>query len=351
MLCPHVLSIILSERKHHSKKQQHHFFQTNSKFFDVELSLCFCDSIPMMQVITNSNTNKNFTRASAVVIPEIYNRRFKTGKEDLDNMFGGNGFLPGFTFTLAAAPGTGKTSILLQVLELLEQTGKRTAYISGEENVEQLAFTSARLGVSQVPLANITDIDELCNAIVENKFDFVVVDSLPAITSKHKMNKKQLEEYITTKLIKTAKENEIVIGTILHFTKNGTYKGSTLLPHSVDCNVIMTRNKEDYNLRDVDVTKNRFGSAGQAIFEMTSRGFTFEAIESEAPMQQGSKSKKTSKRDLVVETLETEKTVEAIAKDSGVSGSYLTTLLRELVTEGVVTKSGKGASATYVKKA
>jgi predicted ATP-dependent serine protease len=303
----------------------------------------------MMNVISNS-TNANFTRAQDVKIPEIYNRRFLTGKEDLDNIFGGNGFLPGFTFTLAAAPGTGKTSILLQVLELLEQNGKRTAYISGEENVEQLAFTSARLNVNRVPLANITDIDELCNSIVKNKFDFVVVDSLPAITSKHQMNKKQLEEYITTKLIKTAKDNEIVIGTILHFTKSGTYKGSTLLPHSVDCNVIMTRNKEDYNLRDVDVTKNRFGSAGQAIFEMTPRGFTFEAIESDGPMQQGNKSKKTSKRDLVLETLDTEKTVEVIVKDSGVSGSYLTTLLRELVTEGVVTKSGKGASATYKKK-
>ena len=303
----------------------------------------------MMQVITNSNTNKNFTRASAVVIPEIYNRRFKTGKEDLDNMFGGNGFLPGFTFTLAAAPGSGKTSMLLQVLELLEQTGKRTAYISGEENVEQLAFTSARLGVDQVPLANITDIDELCNAIVENKFDFVVVDSLPAITSKHKMNKKQLEEYITTKLIKTAKENEIVIGTILHFTKAGTYKGGTLYPHSCDCNIIMTRNKEDYNLRDIDVTKNRFGSSGQAIFEMTPTGFDFTAIEQDSTTQQSSGTKKTSKSDAVLNALTEAKTMAQIVQETNVSGAYLTTLMRDLVNQGKAIKAGKGANATYVK--
>ncbi len=271
-----------------------------------------------------------------------------TGKEDLDSIFGGMGFLPGFTFTLAAAPGTGKTSILLQVLELLEKTGKKTAYISGEENVEQLAFTSARLGVSQVPLANITDIDELCNAIVENGFEFVVVDSLPALSSKKKMNKKQLEEYITTKLVTTAKQNEIVIGTILHFTKAGTYKGSTLLPHSVDCNVIMTRNKEDYNLRDVDVTKNRFGSAGQAIFEMTPRGFTFEAIEQSNPEQNSGK--KVSKRDLVLEVLDTPKTIAQIANESQVSGTYLANILRELTNEDKVTKEGKGATATFVKK-
>jgi DNA repair protein RadA/Sms len=299
-----------------------------------------------MNVLSFNSPNKNFTRASDVKIPDIYNRRFKTGKEDLDNMFGGNGFLPGMTFTLAAAPGTGKTSMLLQILELLERNGKRTAYVSGEENIEQLAFTAKRLNVNHVPLANITDIDDLCAAIVEQECDFVVIDSLPAITAKKDMNKREAEEYITTKLIQTAKQNEIVIGTILHFTKTGQYKGSTLLPHSVDCNIIMERNKEDYSLRDIDVTKNRFGSAGQAVFEMTSTGFTFEAVEVEDDAKGGKK----TKRDIVLEHIDASgKNIEAIAKDTKVTGTYLTTILRELVNEGLVVKTGKGATATFSK--
>jgi predicted ATP-dependent serine protease len=302
----------------------------------------------MMNVISNS-ANKNFTRAAQVVIPEIYSRRFKTGKDDLDDIFGGAGFMPNLTFTLAAAPGTGKTSMLLQVLELLENTGKRTAYISGEENVEQLAFTSKRLDVNCVPLANMTDIDDICDAIVQNKFDFVVLDSLPAITSRHKMNKKQLGEYVATKLVKTAKDHEIVIGVILHFTKAGTYKGDTLLPHSVDMNIIMTRNKEDYSLRDVDVTKNRFGSAGQAIFEMTARGFDFEAVESNEPSTDKA-GKKVSKSDIVLESLTTPKTVAQVVEETNVGGSYLTNILRELVTQGKAEKDGRGAEATYIKK-
>jgi predicted ATP-dependent serine protease len=303
----------------------------------------------MMNVISEK-PSKNFTRASEVVIPSIYSRRFKTGKEHLDAMFGGSGFLPGFTFTLAAAPGTGKTSILLQLLELLEATGKRTAYISGEETVEQLAFTSKRLNVTQVPLANITDVDELCEAIVQNKFDFVVIDSLPAITSNKKFNKRELEEYITTKLIQTAKQFEVVIGVILHFTKTGTYKGSTLLPHSVDCNIIMTRNKEDHSLRDVEVTKNRFGSAGQAIFEITAQGFSFEHVEGAEEVAQAKKGKKTSKRDVILDVLDAGRTIEEIVNLTGISGSYLTTLLRELVNEGAILKNGKGSAATFVKK-
>lgn len=299
-----------------------------------------------MNVLSFNSPNKNFTRASDVKIPDIYNRRFKTGKDDLDNMFGGNGFLPGMTFTLAAAPGTGKTSMLLQILELLERNGKRTAYISGEENIEQLAFTAKRLNVNHVPLANITDIDDLCAAIVEQECDFVVIDSLPAITAKKDMNKREAEEYITTKLIQTAKQNEIVIGTILHFTKTGQYKGSTLLPHSVDCNIIMERNKEDYSLRDIDVTKNRFGSAGQAVFEMTSTGFNFEAVEVEDDAKGGKK----TKRDIVLEHIDASgKNIEAIAKDTKVTGTYLTTILRELVNEGLVVKTGKGAQATFAK--
>ena len=298
--------------------------------------------------VLNNTTNKNFTRAADVVIPEIYSRRYKTGKEDLDALFGGDGFMPNLVFTLASSPGTGKTTALLQVLELLEHTGKRTAYISGEENVEQLAFASKRLNVSNVPLANITDIDDICDAIVKNDFDFVVLDSLPALTSRKKMNKKQLNEYITTRLIQTAKEHEVVIGIILHFTKSGTYKGDTLLPHSADMNIIMTRNKDDYNLRDVDVTKNRFGSAGQAIFEMTSRGFTFEAAEINNPVpQQG---KKTSKSDIVLNSLDTAKTIAQIVQETNVSGAYLTNLLRQLQAEGKVDKSGRGAEATYIQK-
>lgn len=301
-----------------------------------------------MDVISSSKENQNFKRAEDVQIPEIYNRRFKTNVEGVDELFGGAGFMPNFTFTLAAAPGTGKTSILLQILELLEKTGKKTVYISGEENVEQLAFTCKRLNVSKVPLANLTDIDEIIKEIIANKFDFVVIDSLPSISCSTRMNRKELEEYITTKIVKTAKEHEIVIGVILHFTKTGTYKGSTLLPHSVDCNIIMTRNEDDYNLRDVDVTKNRFGTAGQATFEMTASGFTFEALNEEVDISSNKKSSRSSNADDVQAILDTPKTSAQIQQETDVSIGYLPTLLRLMVNAGKIEKIGKGSEAVYV---
>jgi DNA repair protein RadA/Sms len=301
-----------------------------------------------MNVLQTSN--KQFTRASDVKIPEIYNRRFRTEKEDLDAIFGGQGFLPGMTFTLAAAPGTGKTSFLIQILELLENTGKKTAYVSGEEGIEQLAFTSRRLQVQRVPLANMTCIDDICAEIKKHKFDFIVLDSLPALTTKKHMNARQREEYIATKIVQTAKEHECVIGTIMHFTKTGTYKGSTLLPHSVDCNIIMTRNKEDVGLRDVEITKNRFGFSGFVSFAMTDRGFDFEAVETQVSAEHNKgKSKGASKKETVYEALKgSEKTVAELYQETQISVGYLNTLLRELTNEGRVIKNGRGPNAKYL---
>jgi predicted ATP-dependent serine protease len=303
-----------------------------------------------MNVLKQRETNKQFTRASDVVIPDIFNRRFFTGKEELDNVFGGSGFVPGFTFTLAAAPGTGKTTICLQTLELLEQSGKRTAYVSGEETQEQLAFTSKRINVSRVPLANMTDVDDICKAIVDNKFNFVMIDSLPTLTTREKLNSREKEEYVTTKLIQTAKENEICVGVILHFTKTGTYKGSTLFPHSCDCNLIMTRNEEDETLRDIESTKNRFGSTGVMTIEISASGFTFEKVDV-ANRTTKAVAAKSTKRDQVIESIsESGSTVAEIAQQSNVTGGYLTTLLRELCNEGVVEKVGRGPEATYKKQ-
>lgn len=303
-----------------------------------------------MNVLGSSSINKNFTRASEVVIPDIYNRRFKTGKESLDFLFGGSGFLPGFTFTLAAAPGTGKTSLLLQMLELLEKTGKKTAYISGEEMIEQLAFAAKRLSVSRVPLANITSIEEIEEVLRSESLDFVVLDSFPALTTSFKGSKVQKEEYIVSRLIKVAKETETVIGTILHFTKGGTYKGSTHLPHACDSTIIMKRSEEDWNLRDLEVTKNRFGSAGQVSFRMTEFGFTFEAEETEESNKSSSNpKKKASKSDLVLGALSTPKTVAEIAQETEVTGQYLSSILRQGILEGKISKEGKGTSATYVE--
>ncbi len=238
--------------------------------------------------------------------------------------------------------------MMLQLLEELEKQGKKTGYISGEEGVTQLAFSCKRLMVQQVPLANITDIDVIIEQIKTLKLDFIVIDSMPTITVNEKLTKTEKEELIVTKLITAAKETECVIGVILHFTKAGHYKGGTLLPHSVDCNVLMRRVEDSPELREVEVTKNRFGCTGIAFFEMESYGFTFEEV-LPAEEEKEEKIKKTPVADRIFSFVSTTSNVTAdtVATELGISTLYAMNGLRDLAVKGSLIRTGKGPSATY----
>ena len=303
-----------------------------------------------MQVISNSTTNKNFTRVADVQIPEIFFRKFKTGIEDLDEAFGGQGFLPGSVITLAAPAGVGKSSISLQLLQSLEETGKKTAYISGEETVEQVSFAARRLEATSVPVANLVYIEDIEEAVIEHKFDFIVLDSYPTIMTKLKgVSGREKESYIIGRLVNLAKAHECCILIIMHFTKGGSYKGSTEIVHAADALFTLEKNPDDYNLRDL-ICKNRFGQCSFTTFPFGSKGYTFEAVPNDINPERKSAAKKISKRDQILNVLDSEKTVAQIASESGVNGTYLTNILRELTNEDKVTKDGKGATATFVQK-
>ena len=302
-----------------------------------------------MKVINNNN--QSFQRAGDVEIPEIFSRRFKTNREDLDALFGGSGFLPGMSFTLAAGPGTGKTTLLIQMLELLERSGKKTAYVSGEESVQQLAFTCKRLGVTRVSVANLTNIEDIFDAVEKNRFDIVILDSMPALTSRKKLRGRQLEEYLSNYIVTKSKELEVVVGVILHFTKGGTYKGSTLLPHSVDCNIVMTKSKDNPVIREIEVTKNRYGSSGYTAFMMTPTGFTFEKVEQDddaTDKNAGKKTKTAQYKDKIMDEIATNGKIDlktaTIILDSSLKAQQA---LRELTLIGTIKKNGRGATAIY----
>ena len=305
-------------------------------------------NIVTMKVIkTNS---KGFQRVKDVKIPAVYGKRFKTGNEDLDMVFSTEGFLPGMSFTLAAGPGTGKTTFLLQTLELLEKSGKKTAYVSGEEATAQLAFTCQRLGVELVSVANMTVIEDIFDVIAEDKYDIVVLDSLPALTSRKKLRGRRLEEYLSNYITTKAKELEVVVGVVLHFTKGGTFKGTTLLPHSCDANILMTKSKFDSSIREIETTKNRFSSLAYVNFKMTEVGFVFEHVEMESDDDKSAKKGKSAEYK--------EKVLNAIKERKDINLQLATQLLgcslkaqstlRDLCLMGQLQKDGRGQKARWI---
>lgn len=295
-----------------------------------------------------NNTSLQLTKASEVEIPDFYNRRYSTGSEVVDSLFGGS-IIPNCTFTISGEAGSGKTTLLLQILELLQEQGKKTAYISSEEPVEQLAYLCKRINVSKPLLANIINIDDITKIIKENNLDFVIIDSMPGLITTQKMNSRQKSEYITDQIVKTAKENEVAIGMVLHQTKDGkSHKGGSSIIHTVDSNFILRKNQDDHSLRDIETTKQRFGPPAFITLEMTSTGYIFEPITLIDTEEESNSVKKSSKADVVLNVLEEDsKTVAQIATESQVSGAYLNAILRQLVAEGKAIKEGRGPSATY----
>jgi predicted ATP-dependent serine protease len=304
----------------------------------------------MIAIQSNNSSNKNFTRVSEVVIPDIFFRKFKTGIDDLDDAFGGQGFLPGSVITLAAPAGVGKSSISLQLLQALENAGKKTAYVSGEETIEQLSFAANRLNATSVPVANLMYVEDIEEAVKQHGFQFIVLDSYPTISTKQTgMSSRQKESYVIGRLINIAKQYEVCMLIIMHFTKSGSYKGSTELVHAADALFTLEKNPDDHNLRDLICHKNRFGQCSFTTFPFGATGYTFESVVVENNPIQKSATKKESKADVVLNSLTDPKTVQQIVQDTNVSGAYLGTILRQLTAEGKIIKDGRGAEATFMK--
>lgn len=222
-------------------------------------------------------SNTKFDKAKNIEIPKEYSFRMKSGIKEIDNVLGG-GFVAGQTFTLAGTAGSGKTTFLLQLLEGFSINGIRAAYISGEEPVHQLAFTSKRINTNNVLLANMSIIEDIFDEVVKNDFHIIILDSFPSITSRKGLKKVQLETYLANYITFMAKKTKTVVGTVLHCTKRGTYKGTTLFPHNVDSNFMFKRNKFEQSICELEITKNRFGSTGTRNFRMTNNGIDFTLI-------------------------------------------------------------------------
>ena len=287
-----------------------------------------------------------FTAVKDIEIPDIFFNRLKSGVQDFDKLFG-EGLLPGAAITLTAQAGCGKTTFALQLLEHLSQAGYETAYASGEENQYQLAFTCKRLNVRSVKIANITDIDTIADAMDDN--DIIVVDSFQALTTKTKMNSRALESYAVSTLCNKAKESECVLIFIMHLTKSGQLKGSTLVPHSVDVNMMISHDleRDDDTTRIISVSKNRFGQAIDVQAILGCKGFH---IGTKVTSGKKAKSKKDRRASLKEDILKLDPpaiTEQRIMSTFNLTKGQTYVVLKQLVEEKKLRKYGRGTNAVW----
>lgn len=209
--------------------------------------------------------------------------RINIGISSIDALFGGNGLMAGSIVTCTACAGTGKTTFLLQMLDsiVLNNPDIEVGYISGEEDVTQLAYNAKRIGVKNVQVANMSDVDRICDVVMP-KFKVIAIDSFQCLSSKLVKGKAKTQLYSIARIVKAAKATGCIVFIICHLTKDGKIKGDSTVIHAVDATMQISKGDPEVyghnEARIINIDKNRFGKTGEAIFRMGSNGYDFTSI-------------------------------------------------------------------------
>lgn len=199
-----------------------------------------------------------------------------TGIHEFDNVVGGR-LLAGQLVLLAGAPGIGKSTLCLQIIEKLSLDRKKVLYVCGEESVYQIKKRVERLSLNleNVEFINERDIFSIQHFLEQNPYDALLVDSIQTIfspdISSASGSVSQISE-CTNVLLNCAKSLNLLTFVIGHITKTGDIAGPMVLEHMVDTVLLFEGDKKN-DLRYIRVEKNRFGPTDEVgIFRMEDKG-------------------------------------------------------------------------------
>jgi DNA repair protein RadA/Sms len=203
--------------------------------------------------------------------------RLLTGIGEIDRACGG-GLVPGSAILIGGDPGIGKSTILLQAVAKLANSGAACVYISGEEAIAQVQMRAQRLGLSDAPVklgaeTNLRDI--LATLEAAGKPEVVVIDSIQTMFADNLDSAPGTVAQVRAsaqELIRFAKRRGICVILVGHVTKDGQIAGPRVLEHMVDT-VLYFEGERGHQFRILRAVKNRFGPADEiGVFEMTDGG-------------------------------------------------------------------------------
>jgi DNA repair protein RadA/Sms len=202
--------------------------------------------------------------------------RQPTGIEEFDRVLGG-GLVPGGVVLIGGDPGIGKSTLLLQALARLAESGQPVLYVSGEESGEQVALRAHRLQLPVTGLRLLPEInlEKILAALQDEKPLVAVIDSIQTLWSDALQSAPgsvaQVRE-CAAQLTRFAKQTGTCVILVGHVTKEGALAGPRVLEHIVDT-VLYFEGDTHSSFRLVRAFKNRFGAVNElGVFAMTDKG-------------------------------------------------------------------------------
>jgi DNA repair protein RadA/Sms len=201
--------------------------------------------------------------------------RLSTGTPEFDRVLGG-GLVAGGVTLLGGDPGIGKSTLLLQVLGDISSRAN-CLYITGEESAAQVALRARRLGVQNMSMPVLAEIqlERIDEVLQANHYDVVVIDSIQTLFSDALSSAPgsvaQVRE-CAAQLTRVAKRLGTAMILVGHVTKEGTLAGPRVLEHIVDT-VLYFEGDTQSAFRLVRAFKNRYGAVNElGVFAMTDKG-------------------------------------------------------------------------------
>ncbi len=204
------------------------------------------------------------------------NARILTGVGEFDRVLGG-GVVSGSVALIGGDPGIGKSTLLLQALNMMAAPDRKVLYVSGEESARQIKIRAERLNTLSPHVYIMAEncLETILPEAIALTPKVLVIDSIQTVYSGELQSAPgsvaQVRE-TSARLIVLAKNREITTFLIGHVTKDGAIAGPRVLEHMVDT-VLYFEGDRGHPYRILRAVKNRFGSSNEiGVFEMKDHG-------------------------------------------------------------------------------